>query len=352
MKSTSRIHNSSNQDRQPYLSLDLVLDHAVSQLHVDAIALFVKSSTGTFDFVEARGFRNSGFETTFLNPKPELFEQAFREERIVSIPDIRLGEKKFIRPQFLAAENFVSYHVAPLIVGENPQGIIEVYSRRQQAPIPTWLDLFDVISRYVGLALHNQALFNSSKKLDANKQINFGGTLDAWMAAMLLRGGEMERHARRVTDMTLRLAKLIGISDDQLIHLVRGAMLHDIGKLALPDSILQKSEKLTQSEWELMRMHPEFAYRLLSPLPYLKPALPIPYSHHERWDGGGYPLGFIGTQIPLHARIFTVVDVWDALRSDRPYRKAWRDVDVYQYISDQSGKHFDPQVTCAFLDLI
>lgn len=352
MKPTSWAQNSSNQSGQAYLSLDLVLDHAVSQLHVDAIALYVKSSTGSFDFVEARGFRNPGFETTFQNPKLELAEQAFREERVVSIPDIRLDEKKIQRPQFLASEEFVSYHVAPLIVEGNPQGIIEVYSRRQQAAIPTWLDLFDVISRYVGLALHNQELFNISKKLYANKQINFGATLDAWMAAMLLRGGEMESHARRVTDMTLRLAKSMGVSDEQLTHVVRGAMLHDIGKLALPDSILQKSGKLNASEWELMRMHPDFAYRLLSPIPYLKPALPIPYSHHERWDGEGYPLGFIGTQIPLHARIFSVVDVWDALRSDRPYRKAWRDVDVYQYISDQSGKHFDPQVTSAFLDLI
>jgi len=352
MKATSRIHNFTNQDGQPYLSLDQVLDHAVAQLHVDAITLFVKSSKGTFEFVEARGFRNHELETAFLNPKIELAEQAFREERIVSIPDIRLDEKKFPRAHMLVAEDFVSYHVAPLIMEENTQGIIEVYSRKQYAPIPTWLDLFDVISRYVGLALRNQVLFNSSKKLDVNKQINFGGTLDAWMAAMLLRGGEMERHARHVTDMTLRLAKSIGISDDQLIHLVRGAMLHDIGKLALPDSILQKTEKLTQSEWELMRMHPEFAYRLLSPIPYMKPALPIPYSHHERWDGNGYPLGMAGTQIPLHARIFSVVDVWDALRSDRPYRKAWHDTDVCQYISDQSGKHFDPNVTNAFLDLI
>lgn len=349
---TNWTQNSSNPSGQIYPALDLVLDHAVSQLHVDAIALFVKSANGTFNFIEARGFRNRGLETTFQNPEFDLVEQAFREERIVSIPDIRLDEKKFHLPQFFAAEDFVSYYVAPVIMGGNTRGIIEVYSRRQQAPIPTWLDLFDVISRYVGLALQNQALYDRSMKLDANNKINYSATLDAWMAAMLLRGGELESHARRVTDMTLRLAKAIGISDDQLTHIVRGAMLHDIGKLALPDNILQKTDKLSQSEWELMRMHPEFAYRLLSPIPYLKPALPIPYSHHERWDGSGYPLGFIGTQIPLHARIFSIVDVWDALRSDRPYRKAWRDVDVYQYISDQSGKHFDPQVTSAFLDLI
>ena len=215
------------------------------------------------------------------------------------------------------------------------------------------MDLFDIIARYVSLALHNHQDISQLNMVDGQKkQVSYGATLDAWMAVMLLRGGEIESHARRVTDMTLRLAKVVGIPDEQLGHVVRGAMLHDVGKLAIPDRILRKPGPLTKKEWELMHKHPEFAYQLLSPISYLRPALSIPYSHHERWDGCGYPQGLSETDIPLQVRVFSIVDVWDALRSNRPYRDAWPDSAVYRYISDQSGKYFDPRVTRAFLDLI
>jgi HD-GYP domain-containing protein (c-di-GMP phosphodiesterase class II) len=152
--------------------------------------------------------------------------------------------------------------------------------------------------------------------------------------------------------MTLKLARAMGISTNELVHIRRGALLHDIGKMGTPDRILHKPGALTDEEWEIMRQHPSYAYNLLSPISYLHPALSIPYGHHEKWDGSGYPRGLKGDQIPLPARIFAIVDVWDALCSDRPYRPAWSDQKVIAHIKEQSGKHFDPKVVEAFIRML
>jgi HD-GYP domain-containing protein (c-di-GMP phosphodiesterase class II) len=149
--------------------------------------------------------------------------------------------------------------------------------------------------------------------------------------------------------MTLRLARIMGLHDDQLIHIKRGALLHDIGKMGVPDSILLKPGALTDAEWEVMHQHPQLAYNWLAPISFLQSALDIPYCHHEMWDGSGYPRGLKGEQIPLPARIFTIVDVWDALTSDRPYRSAWPEDEVLDYIRKNRGKHFDSEVVSVFM---
>jgi HD-GYP domain-containing protein (c-di-GMP phosphodiesterase class II) len=141
------------------------------------------------------------------------------------------------------------------------------------------------------------------------------------------------------------------MSDEQLVHVRRGALLHDIGKMGVPDRILLKPGPLTDDEWTIMRQHPSFAYEMLAPIQYLRPALDIPYCHHEKWDGSGYPRGLKGEQIPLAARMFAVVDVWDALRSDRPYRRAWPVDRVREHIRDHAGSHFDPAAMAAFLQM-
>ena len=158
--------------------------------------------------------------------------------------------------------------------------------------------------------------------------------------------------ARRVTEMTLKLAREMGLSDAELVHVRRGALLHDIGKMGVPDYILHKPGALTDEEWEIMRKHPVYAYEMLSPIAYLRPALDIPYCHHEKWDGTGYPRGLQGEQIPVAARIFAIVDVWDALRSERPYRQAWSDEAALAHIKEQAGKHFDPQVVETFVRVL
>lgn len=177
-------------------------------------------------------------------------------------------------------------------------------------------------------------------------------TLAGWTRVLELHDYETEEHCQRVSNLTVRLARALGIQERDLVHVHRGALLHDIGKMGVPESILSKPGKLTDDEWAIMRQHPRHAYELLAPIPMLKGALDIPYYHHERWDGGGYPNGLKGEQIPLAARATAVIDVWDALNSDRPYRKAWPAEQAKTYIHAQSGTHFDPQVVNAFFQVI
>ena len=152
--------------------------------------------------------------------------------------------------------------------------------------------------------------------------------------------------------MTVDLANIMGIAEDEMENVRRGALLHDIGKMGIPDSVLLKPGTLNERELEIMRRHAEYAYELLKPIEYLRLSLDIPYCHHEKWDGSGYPRGLKGEEIPLNARIFALVDVWDALTSDRPYRKAWSNEQTLKYIKEQSGKHFDPRISTEFLKMI
>ncbi|BCY18409.1 MAG: PAS domain S-box protein [Chloroflexi bacterium] len=190
------------------------------------------------------------------------------------------------------------------------------------------------------------------KRAEQELQTAYESTLEGWAAALELREKETATHSRNVVEMTMALASRFNFSEDELIHIRRGALLHDIGKMGIPDSILLKPGPLTDDEWTIMRMHPTFAYKLLSKIPYLAPALDIPYRHHERWNGSGYPSGQKGEEIPLAARIFAVVDVWDALSSDRPYRPAWPRESVLNYLKEQSGIQFDPNVVNAILQLL
>ena len=177
-------------------------------------------------------------------------------------------------------------------------------------------------------------------------------TIEGWVVALDLRDRETEGHTQRVTEMTVRLARSLGCTDEEVLHIRRGALLHDMGKMGIPDEILQKPGPLTEEEWEVMRRHPQYAYQMLSPISYLNQALIIPYYHHERWDGSGYPHGLTGEEIPLFARLFAVVDVWDALSSDRPYRKRVPPKDVIEYLQQESGRLFDPRIVEKFLSII
>jgi putative nucleotidyltransferase with HDIG domain len=167
-----------------------------------------------------------------------------------------------------------------------------------------------------------------------------------------LRDKETEGHSRRVTDMTLKMAVKLGFPDDMLEHIRRGAILHDIGKMGISDEILHKDGKLTDEERRTVEKHPEIAFRLLQPIPFLKRALEIPYSHHERWDGNGYPQRLKGGEIPVAARIFAIADVWDALSYNRPYNQAWSKQKIVDYFIQESGKHFDPRMVNLFLDML
>ena len=177
-------------------------------------------------------------------------------------------------------------------------------------------------------------------------------TIEGWVRALDLRDRETEGHTQRVTEITIRVSQQIGFSEEELSHIKRGALLHDMGKIAIPDEILQKPGPLNETEWERMRQHPIYAYEMLSPIAYLNPALDIPFYHHERWNGSGYPHGLKGEKIPLSARLFAIVDVWDALRSDRPYRKAIPREQVIDYLSENANVLFDPKLVEVFLKFV
>ena len=185
-----------------------------------------------------------------------------------------------------------------------------------------------------------------------NLQESYQRTIEGWVRALDLRDRETEGHTQRVTELTIKVAKTLGFSEEELTHIRRGALLHDMGKMAIPDDILQKPGPLNEVEWERMRRHPMYAYDMLSPIAYLLPSLDIPFCHHERWDGSGYPRGLKGEEIPLVARLFSIVDVWDALSSDRPYRKKMPRWEVVSYLREKSGILFDPKLVDIFLSVI
>ncbi len=180
----------------------------------------------------------------------------------------------------------------------------------------------------------------------------YEATMEGWIRALDLRDGETQGHSRRVVDLSVQLAEELGVCREQLVHVGRGALLHDVGKMALPDAVLCKAGELDEEEQALMRRHPEHAWEMLRGIDFLRPALDIPFCHHERWDGTGYPRGLKGEEIPLTARLFAVVDVWDALRHDRAYRAGWPSEKVKEHLRENSGTHFDPRVVTAFLHIL
>jgi putative two-component system response regulator len=218
-------------------------------------------------------------------------------------------------------------------------------------------DRYELRARLMGITRLNRykkLMQERSKLQEANAQLlaAYEATIESLSHAMDLRDHETEGHSQRVAHLTVELAKALGMSAEQIVHLRRGALLHDLGKIGIPDAILHKPNELSEAEWEIMRRHPQFAYDMLHPIEYLRPALDIPYSHHEKWDGSGYPRGLRGEEIPLAARLFAVIDVWDALTSDRPYRPAWSKQEALTYIREQSGQHFDPRVVELFFKVL
>ncbi len=229
---------------------------------------------------------------------------------------------------------------------------MEVYFRQPHQADADWLEFLNMLGQQAAIAIDNGELMNSLQKTNMDLLNAYDATLKGWVDALDIRDKETEGHTQRVTELSITLARQAGIEEKDMIHFERGALLHDIGKVAISDVILRKPGPLTDEEWVIMHTHPMIAHELLSKSKYLLPALDIPYCHHEKWDGSGYPRGLKGEEIPLAARVFAIIDVWDALTSDRPYRKAWTHKKALAHIQRQSGTHFDPQVVETFLAFI
>jgi GAF domain-containing protein len=335
------------------VTLNVILERVSSQLQVDAAdILLFNLHRQVLEYAGSHGFRTRALHQTRLRLDEGYAGQAAFESRIIHIADLSKEPNGLMRAPLLVNEGFVSYYAVPLIAKGQVKGVLEIYHRSNLNPDREWLDFLEALAGQAALAIDNTVLFENLQSTNTELALAYDATIKGWSRALDLRDKETEGHTQRVTEITLRLARSMGISEDKLVHVQRGALLHDIGKVAVPDHILFKPGPLTEEEWKIMRHHPVYAYNLLSPISYLSAALDIPYYHHEKWDGSGYPHGLIGDQIPLAARIFAVVDVWDALCSNRPYRPAWSEDKALEYIHEQSGKHFDPQVVEAFWSML
>lgn len=335
------------------LTLSILLDQVTLQMGVDAgNVLLLNNHTQTLEYAAGRGFQSTAIQNTYLRMGQGHAGKAALERRIITIPNLFEAADATVRRQALTGEQFISYIAVPMISKGQVKGILELFYRRTIDVDAELIDFLQSLGANAAIAIDNAELFDDLQRTNLELSLAYDATIEGWSRALELRDRETEGHTQRVANLTLSLARSVGIAESEMVHLRRGALLHDIGKMAIPDHVLLKTGPLNQAEWEVMHKHPEFAYQLLSPIPYLKPALDIPRYHHEKWDGTGYPFGLSGEQIPLSARIFAIVDVWDALLSDRPYRPAWTRQRTLEYIGAQSGTHFDPRIVKAFLELM
>src|SRR5215207_10971257 len=329
----------------------LLINEVIKQLEIDAASvLLIQTGSGKLEHVVGQGFYTHNIETTSLRIGEGNAGRAVMERRIVEVHDLAHTNVKFTRAQLLAEEGFMSYYAVPLITKGEVKGVLEIFHRSRLSPNREWLDFLETLAGQTAIAVENSMLFQDLQRSNFDLAMAYEATIEGWSRALDLRDRETEGHTQRVTDTTLKLARKIGLSEERLVLIRRGSLLHDIGKMGVPDYILHKPEELTEEEQQIMRQHPVLAYNMLEPIAYLRDALNIPYCHHEKWDGTGYPRGLSGTQIPLEARLFAIVDVWDAITTDRPYRKGWSRKKALQYIREQSGKYFDPKMVEIFLE--
>lgn len=279
--------------------------------------------------------------------------RAVEGKQPVLMPDVSRAALSRDEKEVISARGLRSLLYVPLMVGDHAEGVMIVGTANvARTYTDDDIDLCRTLSAQIALAIANAQLFESAQLAEAEIRTAYDATLEGWSLALELRDEETSGHTERAAALAVELAERLGIPECELSHVRRGALLHDIGKMAVPDEILRKPGSLTEEEWAVMRRHPEYARKFLSQIEYLEPALDIPYSHHERWNGSGYPQGLKGEDIPLPARIFAVIDVFDALTSDRPYRKAWSKDDALAHIECQAGIHFDPQVVEVFLERV
>ena len=332
--------------------LEEVMDTLIELMRAERGFLMLReSSTGELSVRIARGIAHINLE-----------EETFKVSRTIVGKVVESGEPilttnaqddpRFNSQLSIAAFQLRSILCAPLKIKNELIGVIYVENRARAGIFQeSELGMIKAFADQAAVAIDNAQLFENLQAGNRELQEAYQATLEGWVQALDMRDKETEGHTQRVTILTERLARSMGVEGVALIDIIRGALLHDIGKMAIHDGILLKPGKLTDDERALIQKHPQYAYDMLKRIDFLLPAIDIPYCHHEKWDGTGYPRGLKGEEIPFAARIFTVIDVWDALISDRPYRKGYPQAEVLELIKADSGKHFDPRVVEAFLAL-
>jgi HD-GYP domain-containing protein (c-di-GMP phosphodiesterase class II) len=335
------------------VTLNIFLDHAMAQLGVDAASLLLLDATSReLTLLVARGFRNNNRPQSRIRSDRSLAFRASLERKTVYWAETQTAHLPPIDSSWMKEEEFASYSATPLIAHGRVRGVLEVFRRIAAAPDPVWTDLLESLALQAAIAIESAESFQLLERNRSELAMVCDSMIEGLARAVELRAREAEGHSRRVAELSTRLAEKMGLSLNQMPALRRGALLHDIGKIGIPDYILWKSDTLSEEEWQLMRQHPKLAEQVLAPIDFLRPALDIPKFHHERWDGGGYPYGLAGNDIPLPARIFSVVDVWDSMQANRPFRRPRSEREATEYLSQSSGRQFDPEVVRAFLQVL
>ena len=331
--------------------LEEVMDSLISLMHAERGFLMLREASGEFAVQIARGIAHINLD-----------EEAFKVSKTVVRKVVDSGapilttnaqaDPRFDAQMSVAAYQLRSILCVPLKLKDDLIGVLYVDNRAHAGIFKeNDLELISGFADQAAVAIDSARLFEDLQESHRELEKAYQATLEGWVRALDLRDKETEGHTQRVTILTERLARSMGVEGEALVNITRGALLHDIGKMAIPDGILLKPGQLTDDERMLIQKHPVYAYQMLSPIAFLVPAIDIPYCHHEKWDGSGYPRGLRGKEIPFAARIFPVIDVWDALTSNRPYRKALPQYEVRQRIKNDSGKHFDPVVVDAFMEM-
>ncbi|MCA0448082.1 MAG: CHASE3 domain-containing protein [Bacteroidetes bacterium] len=335
------------------LALKTVLEEVTQRLHADLAVIYLFSNE-TLMLTPASVLGNKNQEITrFVGRLGEgVIGKAAQERTTISIPKVIETKASVSHPKATDEEGIQSTYATPLIAKGILVGVLKVSFRTPYEADADWISFYEALAAQAAMAVESGKSSDDLQRSHINLKLAYDTTIEGWSKALDLRDKETEGHSQRVTDMTLKLARIAGMTETEQAHIRRGALLHDIGKMGVPDNVLQKPDRLNDEELAVMRMHPAYAHELLSPIAYLAPSLDIPYCHHEKWDGTGYPNGLKGEEIPLSARHFAIVDVWDALRSDRVYRKGWSDEKVLDLIKAGSGTHFDPRAVDLFLNVI
>ncbi|HSV86190.1 MAG TPA: HD domain-containing phosphohydrolase, partial [Levilinea sp.] len=351
LNSLSTINSAISSSMDLRLTLKVLVDQIIIQDQVDAAdVLLLDPHTLMLDYAAGQGFHFRTIEHTRLRLGEPQAGIAALERRPVEIHDLAVA----VHPhrEELLQEGFTAYYAVPLIAKGQLKGVLETFHRKLPGQDPDWRKFLEELGRQAAIAIENAEQHEKIQRTNEELTLAYDATIEGWSSALDLRDKETEGHSQRVAEWTVRLARSMKVSPQDLVHIRRGALLHDIGKVGLPDNILRKTGPLDDEEWTIMRQHPVHAQGLISSITFLRQALDIPYCHHEKWDGSGYPRGLKGDEIPLAARIFAVIDVWDALTSKRSYRDAWSQEKALMYIAEQSGKHFDPKVVVEFFKLL
>ncbi|BAJ63914.1 HD domain-containing phosphohydrolase [Anaerolinea thermophila] len=353
MTSLHLINTSISASLDLNLTLRSLVNQIMGQFQVDAVAVFlVNPTTHMLEYAAGEGFRSIDIARTRMRIGEDQVGKAALTRKTICIYDKNGIAPFFQRAHLFRNEDFIAYYAVPLIAQGEVKGVLETFHRHPFTPSEEWRQFIEALAMETAIAIKNAELLQRIQTSNLELALSYDATLLAWAQVVEWHENQPEGSTLQLAEVAVQFAQSVGINNTDLQHFRQGVILHDIGKLMIPRHVLQKPGPLDETEWEMIRQSPVFAFNLLSKVPLLQAAGMIPYMHHERWDGNGYPLGMRGEEIPFPVRVFTIVNVWDALRSQRPFRKAWHEERIHEFLKENMGKIFDPELVPVFLKFL